>query len=379
MKVAIVNPIQRHFSGGYFKYLGELAPRLAADARVRELTVWLPEGAAAPPLPPELVRRWTGGVARAGLRELRTHVRQAGADVVFIPTARHLDFDGTPTVVMVRNMEPLERPLAGNDLGEGLRNLGRAAVARRACRRASRVIAVSQHVQTYLQQRWGVPANKVGVVYHGISAPTVLPATIPDALRSVAGTPFIFTAGSLRAARGLEDLVAAAPEILERNPELRIVVAGRWDPGSTRYRKTLMDLVARLGLADRTVWAGQLDPDAMAWCFAHCELFVMTSRAEACPNTALEALSHGCVIASTSTPPMPEFLADAAVYYTPDSAAELSRAARSLLMATPDARDQHRARAVERSRFFAWPATASSTVDELFHVVTSRVPQQDIS
>src|SRR5262249_59993443 len=83
------------------------------------------------------------------------------------PTARFLDC-GRPCVVMVRNMEPLERPFGGNTLRAGLRNLARAWTARRACRRATRVIAVSRHVADFLTSRWGLPPSKVGVVYHGV-------------------------------------------------------------------------------------------------------------------------------------------------------------------------------------------------------------------
>ena len=85
------------------------------------------------------------------------------------------------------------------------------------------------------------------------------------------------------------------------------------------------------------VWAGQLTEPEMAWCFGHCEAFVMTSRAEACPNVALEAMSHGCRVVSTSQPPMPEFFGEAAAYYRGGDARDLARAVRGLLGESPEA------------------------------------------
>ena len=84
-------------------------------------------------------------------------------------------------------------------------------------------------------------------------------------------------------------------------------------------------LVNELGVATHIVRAGQLTPLAMAWCFEHCAAFVTTSRAEACPNTAMEAMSHGCQGVSICEPPMPEFFQEIVWYYQPGDADDLAR------------------------------------------------------
>ncbi len=50
----------------------------------------------------------------------------------------------------------------------------------------------------------------------------------------------------------------------------------------------------------------------------------MTSRAEACPNTVLEAMAHGAVSISTDQQPMPEFYGESAAYYRATDAAQLA-------------------------------------------------------
>lgn len=372
MKVAIVNPVQRRFSGGYFKYLGEMMTRLETHPSIADLTVWLPEGVECPDASNPTVRRWAGGMTRGGIRELRRGVLTAAPDVVFVPTARHVGFGAIPSVVMVRNMEPLKVPFGGNDPGEALRNLARAAVARRACVKAAGVIAVSRHVRDFLTSRWRLSPARVGVVYHGVTPGAAgVVARRPGALDGGRHAPFLFTAGSLRAARGLEDIIAAMPDLLRDDPTLTLVIAGRWDPGSTRYRRRIMAMIARLKLEERLVWVGHQSPAEMTWCFEHADAFVMTSRAEACPNIALEALGSGASTASTSEPPMPEFLGDAAVYYEPRDGAALAARVRELRAEGDDARANRRARAIARSRSFDWAATVDGTIEQLRQAVRS--------
>lgn len=363
MRIAIVNPVHRRFSGGYFKYLAELVPRMAVDRRVSSLSVWLPGGVDAPAgdLP---LRRWRGGMATEGLTELRRGLADERPDAILIPTARHLDLNGTPAVVMVRNMEPLRVPFGGNDPGEALRNIARAASARLACARAARVIAVSEHVRDFLHRMWRVRPARIGVVYHGVTAPSGRPAP-PAFAQEIGSRPFIFTAGSLRAARGLEDLLESLPALAREAPDLAVVVAGRWDPGSTRYRRRITALAERLGMMSRITWAGHLEADGIAWALANARVFVMTTRAEACPNTALEALSHGCSIASTAEPPMREFLADTALYYEPRRPVGLADAILRLHRESPAQREHRREASMARSRAFDWSATVNGTIEQL--------------
>jgi glycosyltransferase involved in cell wall biosynthesis len=90
----------------------------------------------------------------------------------------------------------------------------------------------------------------------------------------------------------------------------------------------------------------------------------MTSRVEACPNVALEAMSHGCACVSADGPPMPELFGDAALYYRPGDAEGLTRELERLLSGG-DAAPALRAAASTRAREFTWDETARQTVAEL--------------
>jgi glycosyltransferase involved in cell wall biosynthesis len=357
MKVALVNLTSGGMSGGYRKYLKSLVPLLRRDSRVERIDVFMPAGLE----PPDegTVHSWP---ASNGIASLRRQLEQLRPDVVFFPTARIVRCEALPAVVMVRNMEPLTVPFGGNTWRESARNVMRAHVARQACRRASRVIAVSRHVEHFIVRTWRVPSERVGVVYHGIDPAGGHPTSAPAALANL--DQFVFTAGSIRPARGLEDLIGAAPMLVRAQPGLKIVIAGRADESGKPYERRMRQLAARLGVTDAIVWAGHLASAEMAWTYDRCAAFVVTSRAEACPNIALEAMSHGVPIVSTTQAPMPEFFADVAAYYSPREPGELAARLTEILNAPTHVLAGARAR-MDRAATFTWQRTADRTIEEL--------------
>lgn len=351
MRIALLTLTRGSVSGGFRKYLDCLVPLLRNEPGVDSVEVFVP---------PQMVRpgyrTWPQGDDLRGFRQLRRAVAALEPDVIFIPTARVLRAGRTPVVTMVRNMEPLEVPFGGNTLAEGMKNMARAAAARVACLRSDRVIAVSQHVRDFLVEHWHIPEQRVGTVYHGIDQPgdqPVLPLTQDR---------FLFTAGSIRPARGLEDVIEALAELPE---DLHLLIAGAVDRGAEHYAARMRSLAERKQVSSRIRWAGHLDAASMSWCFRNAAAFVMTSRAEACPNVVLEALVNGAVSVSTSHPPMPEFFGGTASYYFERDAEHLAAQLGQVLELPESAREERRNAARARVAHFTWQATARATLAEL--------------
>jgi glycosyltransferase involved in cell wall biosynthesis len=364
MKLAVVTLTRGNVSGGSRKHLQRVMPLLREHPDVERLDVFMP-----PQLAREGEPTWPPHDELRRFRDLRRSLIALRPDVVFIPTARLLRLPGIPVVTMVRNMEPLEVPFDGNPTAEGIKNIGRAWAARRASRRSDRVIAVSDHVREFLETRWKIAADRIGTVYHGVDVPADDAGAAPASLAAIEASRFLFTAGSIRPARGLDDLVAALPEVPS---DVRLVIAGSVDSGFAAYGRRIRALAEERGVASRVVWAGQLDTRAMSWCFRNAALFVTTSRAEACPNTVLEAMAHGAVSVSTDHAPMPEFFREAAVYYRERDAADLARRLVEALALSDDARGRIRDAALARARLYSWDATARATVVELQRAIELR-------
>ena len=375
MRIAIINLTSGGLSGGYRKYLQKLLPLVCFTPHVvSRADVFVP------PQTKNLVDResyflfpWPAKDHKKGFPWLKAKIREIAPDVVFIPTARWIDCGKTPVVTMIRNMEPLTVPFGGNPWKEVVKNIGRAYVAKRACKKATRVIAVSKHVKDFLHKRWSIELGKIATVYHGIETPNML-ETIPvlSCLKNEEKGQFLLTAGSIRPARGLEDIIQALGILRGKGLICKLVIAGGIDPGMEKYKHKLEKMSDTLGIASQVLWAGSLSSPDMSWCYCNCSIFIMTSRAEACPNIVLEAMVHGCVCVSTETPPMPEFFEDAAAYYSPKDEKILAEAIQTVLTWDDNQRETMSEKAKKRASDFSWDVCAEKTVAVLAKAVASR-------
>ncbi len=366
MRLVIVYLSGGGLSGGGRNTLRALVPRLQGDERVSRLDVFVPPQAVSlPEVRPLSPRTWAAGDRLMGWRGLRAQIRELKSDVIFIPNAAWFNAGEIPTVCMLRNMEAVLAPFGDNPLGVGLKNLLRSRIARRAFRKATRVIAVSQFVRDFLVNRWGLPERKIGVVYHGVdSAVPVDQMHPPESLGDGEVAPFWFTAGSLLPYRGLEDMIRALAVRIRRGVEENLLIAGA-PVYSEAYKSSMQKLAQTCGVADRIRWVGYLHRREMAWCFRKGLGFVMTSRLEACPNLALEAMSYGSVSIATTCPPFPEVFGEAAIYYRPGDSDELAAKLEQLHQMSGEDRDRHRGAALARAETFSWAVAADRTIGQL--------------
>jgi hypothetical protein len=210
MKVAIVNLTGGGLSHGYINYLSETLPLMLRHPLVSEIFIFLPPGFA--PLfhgilPP--ANFFQCDASLSGRRELRREIARISPDVAFFPGNRWLNLGQIPSVSMVQSMLPMIMPFGGNGLRDIAKNLERAFATKVACKRADRVIAISNFVKEFLVNTWHIPPDRIGMVYHGVKPP--LP---PDAQKISGNVPrewsgeFLFTAGSMHPYRGLDALPA---------------------------------------------------------------------------------------------------------------------------------------------------------------------------
>lgn len=363
--VALINLTSGDLSGGYKKYLQHLVPRIAVHPQISQLEILSPHGMKFARSQYATYWEWPSTDRLIGYHRLKRRLRYLQPDVVFIPTARMVDTD-FPTVVMVRNMEPLVAPFSGNSITDGIKNIGRRAIAWRTCQRATRIIAVSSFVREFLVREWDIPSCKISIISHGVEPPLVesqitpLPAGIARSRE-----PMFFAAGSIRPARGLEDAIDAMEILRDRNVACSLFIAGGTSDRETPYLRALTNRVASKSLRDRIVWAGELSVSEMAWCYSHCAAFLMTSRVEACPNTALEALNYGAACISTTEPPMPDFFGANALYYQAGHGEQLAAKMREVLALDSRTRNERSMLCQSRAKEFSWEDTTLATVNQL--------------
>jgi len=287
-------------------------------------------------------------------------------DVVYVPVERYYRFQNIPVVNMIQNMEPFIHAFKGNPVSEKIKNWLRIKYAKKAINNADRIIAISQFVKNFLTSRLATPDHKIGVVYHGSdiseSKDVGSPVTIPFHWQN----RFLFTAGSIRPARGLEDVLYAIKHLSNYyGAAPGLVIAGSPTPAMIRYYKTLINWLDKNNLSSKVLWVGHLSKSQMAWCYQHCLAFIMTSRVEAFGQIAVEAMSHGCLCLAANNPCLPEIFSDAAVYYNSGAWKELSDLITCILSWDQSKKKHLSQRALERASQFSWDVCAEKTVEQL--------------
>jgi len=161
---------------------------------------------------------------------------RACADVMFSPTSNIFPWGGVPVVCTIHDVTPVVMPSHARGVTMVLRTL-LAAATKLSCG----IITVSERSRDDLVERYGVPKQKISVVYNGYDR-TVFNETPPDAARLKAlqqrlgvTRPYLFHHGVIQPRKNLKRLIEAYRLLLARNHDLDmdLVLAGPlgWEYG----------------------------------------------------------------------------------------------------------------------------------------------------
>ena len=156
---------------------------------------------------------------------------------------------------------------------------------------ADLVVAVSDFTKRIIVSEYGISEKKIRVVHNGIDETTAPHggAELPR-LRALkaAGNKLVLFLGRVTLQKGPDYFIRAAKKVLERNPKVFFILSGSGD-----MHGAMMDLAARIGLADKLLFTGFLDGPEKHEIYSSADLFVMPSVSEPFGITSLEAMRLG--------------------------------------------------------------------------------------
>lgn len=158
------------------------------------------------------------------------------------------------------------------------------------------IVAVSEATARSLGLQ-GYPEDRIETVHNGID-----PGAEPEPVRLAEG-PTILEVARLAAVKGQRTLIEALPRL-----EATAVFVGRDLERDGEFRTELEELAGRLGVADRTVFAGYRDD--VAGLLAGCDVVCLPSTTEGLPLVLLEAMSQGRPVVATAVGGTPELVSD---------------------------------------------------------------------
>jgi glycosyltransferase involved in cell wall biosynthesis len=278
-------------------------------------------------------------------------------------------------VITVHDLTDVLIPPAGMP---ALVQAGRLYFARRALKHADRILAVSHSSKRELARTFGVPENKIEVVYNALDERFLLNAMPTDAdrilERHAVTDPFVLYAGNIKPQKNLTRLIEAFAVVkagLRDHPKysrLKLLLIG----DAAEEHSDLRRAVLRSRLQGEVRFLGFVPHAVLRVFYSRAEAFLFPSLYEGFGLPPLEAMAHGTPVLTSSVSSLPEVFEDAALMVNPENVFEIARGIRQIL--TEDAtRETLVSRGHELVRKYSWERSADQ-VREVYRSVFAGHP-----
>jgi glycosyltransferase involved in cell wall biosynthesis len=225
-------------------------------------------------------------------------------------------------------------------------------LVRSSARRAEVIIASSRYTADDLVRIYGIPAEKIRVIYPSLGADIARvadPAVIEQA-RSRYGIPsrYILYVGSIEPKKNVHRLIQAYAALRRaRQVEQPLVITGRplW------LSQPILDLPAKLGIERHVIFAGPARQEDLSALYSGADVFAFLGMYEGFGYPPLEAMACGTPVLAANRTSLPEVLGEAALLVDPDREEDVA-AGLARLLDDAELREQLRARGLRRAEQF---------------------------
>jgi glycogen(starch) synthase len=160
---------------------------------------------------------------------------------------------------------------------------------------ANKVITVSNYTRNIVMNRYGVPPEKIEVVYNGIDFSDSVAVGAPPA-ESGRGDKVVLFLGRITMQKGPEYFLHAAKRVLEKEKDVKFIMAGDGDK-----LHGIIDLAAWLGIGHKVFFTRFLRGADVHRVYRMADLYVMPSVSEPFGIAPLEALQHNVPVLISKT------------------------------------------------------------------------------
>ncbi|GMQ27288.1 glycosyltransferase family 4 protein [Algoriphagus sp. oki45] len=185
------------------------------------------------------------------------------------------EISGKPLVVHVHATE-FDR--SGESVNKPVYEIERAGM-----HAADHVLAVSALTRNIVIKKYGVPAHKVSVLHNAVLDASI----IKSAYQKKVPEKIVTFLGRITFQKGPEYFVEAAKKVIDRDPNVRFVMAGSGD-----LLNRMIQRVAELRIANKFHFTGFLKGDDVDHMYAISDVYVMPSVSEPFGIAPLEAVRH---------------------------------------------------------------------------------------
>jgi glycosyltransferase involved in cell wall biosynthesis len=289
-------------------------------------------------------------------------------DVAHVPYFASPLFPTVPTVVTIHDLVPLILPAYR---GSFLVRLYTRLVAA-AARSAAAIVTVSQASQRDIVRYLHIPPERIHVTYEaaGKAFQPVEDEAQLTAIRQKYGLPrrYLLYLGGFDQRKNLPTLLRAFALLVSRQPQARLVIAGKLPGRDSPLFPDPCRLVRELGLKEKVVFTGWVPEEDKPALFSEATAFVFPSLYEGFGLPPLEALACGTPVIASNHASLPEVVGDGGILVEPtglwsETSANNLAQAMEMLWVDDAFRVELRQRALAQAAKFSWEQTAQETLD----------------
>ncbi|GHN02394.1 glycosyl transferase [Cytophagales bacterium WSM2-2] len=191
------------------------------------------------------------------------------------------------------------------------------AVLKEICKMANKIVVMTHKAVGFLINIYQIPNEKIVLIEHGV------PDIRFDQMLSkkefkLEDKKVLLTFGFIGRNKGIETVIKALPQVIEKHPEVLYMVLGKTHPNVLRhsgeeYRNYLQRLIKSLHLTDHVLFLNEfIDQKELFKHLAACDIYITPylSEAQITSGTLSYAMGTGCAVLSTPYWHASELLAD---------------------------------------------------------------------
>ncbi len=300
---------------------------------------------------------WLGQLARVGFDQLLP-----GAELFHATEHLLLPLHSIPTVLTVHDLIFRHLPQYHKALNRWYLNLALPLY----CRRATHIIAISACTRRDLMAAYGLPAEKITVVYEAADAHfRPQPPAVVEAVRTRYGLParYLLSVGTIEPRKNLTRLLSAFEALQAAGLTDALVVVGRrgWLYGDFFAR--LEESPARKAV----LFPGYVPDEDLPAIYAGAQALVFPSLYEGFGLPVLEAMACGTPVVASDRSSIPEVGGAAALYFDPTDITHIQETIRRVL-SDSSLQAEMRQQGLRQAARFSWDRAAAET-ESVYHAL----------
>jgi len=228
---------------------------------------------------------------------------------------------------------------------------------KRAVKKADKIIVPSEATASDLIKFFKCPQDKIEIIPHGYEKPKVVDDEIFNQspvfqyFKIDTSMKYLLFIGRLESKKNLVRMVEAFAVFASKNPEYKLILAGKRGYGF----KNVLKKVQKLKLMHKVIMPGYITEEEKAALYKYCQAFVFISLYEGFGLPILEAFSYGRPVLSSNVSSLPEVGGEVAYYVDPHSVNSISEGMEKVIKM-----ENNKGR--ERCAEFSWERAVKQTL-----------------